>query len=169
MNTLLTNTDIKKYLGKDCKIISYRQLNDISNFDQFMSNILFLIILYEHKKNVGHWCVIIKDDVQKIFEFFDPYGTQPDKQLLDLPIRIRNSLGQDYPTLAAHLYNSNRQIVYNSHKLQQLKIGINTCGKWVLTRCMMYKLPINSYASLFKGDKDKQVQNLYNSIKKSFI
>ena len=171
----LSNFDIKKYLGNKALIINYKQLDDIDNLEKFMNykNINFLIILYEYEQNYGHWSCVIKNDIQNIFEFFDPYGTKPDVQLNEIPMRLRNQFGLEHPKVAILLYESNKPIVYNNYKLQQEKNGTNTCGKWVVIRCCTYLLPIETFALLFmqkrQSNNDKELQKIWNNFIRNFI
>ena len=153
----LSNFDIKKYLGNKALIINYKQLDDINNLEKFMNykNINFLIILYEYEQNYGHWSCIIKNDIQNIFEFFDPYGTKPDVQLKEIPMRLRNQFGLEHPKVAILLCES------------------NTCGKWVVIRCCTYLLPIETFALLFmqkrQSNNDKELQKIWNNFIRNFI
>lgn len=165
MNYAINEDDIKNYLGNQVKIIEYKQLKNVSDLESFMQ-VPFLFLLYEHKPNFGHWTCIIKNDIQYTFEFFDSYGTKPDLQLLDLPIRLRNSLGQESPELASLLFDSNRKIIYNSNKLQSENQKIQTCGKWCILRCSMFNIPVNTFADLFLHQRvmsDKVLQKLWIS------
>jgi len=164
MNYSLTELDIKKYLGNECRIINYKQLNDIRSLDTYMKPFKYLIILYTWKENYGHWTCVLKNDLTHTFEFFDSYGTKPDYQLMDVPIRIRNDLGMEYPQLASLLYKSPRQILYNEDKLQKFSPRINTCGKWVVLRCCMGNIPVETFAKLFEGKRhDSYLQQLWRN------
>ena len=171
MDHSISDDEIYKYLTRDkCKIVKYSQLSDIDNLENFLSDKLFLVILYEWKENYGHWTCIIKNDFTNTFEFFDSYGTKPDKQLFELDLRIRNNFGLDFPKVAILLYESNRTIIYNNFKLQSTKEGINTCGKWVIIRCCMYITPIETFAKIFTIQKnhDKYLQSIWLNFIKNY-
>lgn len=170
MNYSLTDKDIRKYLGKKCKIIKYEKLSSIDNLETYMNDIKFLVILYEWKPNYGHWCCIIKNNLANTFEFFDSYGTKPDQSLFDLPIRVRNNFGLDMPKVAILLMESKRTIIYNNYMLQSTKSKITTCGKWVVIRCLMIYLPIDTFAKIFidKKNTDKYLQLLWVNLSKYF-
>ena len=173
MNEALSTDDMTKYLGKLCKVIKYSQLIDVHNIDEFMKDVQFLVLLYETEPRFGHWTCLIRNDILDIFEFFDSYGTKPDLQLLDIPIRIRNALGQEYPLLATLLFKSRRKIHYNNHKLQKLDKNIATCGKWVIFRCLMCYLNVDLFVNMIenynKKDKelDKTIQKMWLELKKT--
>ena len=170
MNESLNHKQIQYYLGQLCKIIRYGELKDIDNLDTYMKDIKYLVILYEEEKHRGHWCCVIKDNVQNIFEFFDSYGTKPDEQLQDIPMVIRNNLNMEFPLLGQLMFESCRETVYNDHKLQKLSDKISTCGKWVILRCMMSELPIDAFAALFmhKYMSDKYCHEIYKLMTKHF-
>lgn len=174
LNYSLSNFDIKKYLGNKALIIAYKQLDDIDDLEKYMNykNINFLIILYEYEPNYGHWSCIIKNDIQNIFEFFDPYGTKPDYQLTDIPMKLRNQFGLEHPKVAILLFDSKRTVVYNNYKLQQMKDNVSTCGKWCVIRCCTYLLPIETFGLLFMqkrpSNNDKYLQMIWNNFTKNF-
>lgn len=156
INYSLSNAEIEKYLGDKCKIIVYEDLEKIKNIENYMSNILFLVILYQTEKDYGHWTVLIKNDLINAFSFFDSYGIKPDMQLLDMPMIIRNGLGQTFPHLSVLLFNSKRKIFYNHNKLQKLANNVSTCGKWVVLRCLMPFLEDDLFADFVQSINPKQ-------------
>ena len=88
MNYALTNFDIKNILGNDCLIIKYKELHNFNDLDKLMKNKKFIVILYEYKKNYGHWTCLLKQG--RTIEFFDPYGTEPDMEIMNFTNYIRN-------------------------------------------------------------------------------
>lgn len=152
----LTGKDMESYLGKFSKIIKYSELKDVKNIETYMKDFIWLVILYEQKENYGHWTVLIKNDLNNSFEFFDSYGTKPDLQLLDTPMIIRNSLDQNFPYLAVLLFESKRTIFYNHNKLQKLNLKVATCGKWVIVRCLMYLIDLDLFMNYIKRWNNKK-------------
>lgn len=167
MNYSLSEKDIQSYFGNQIKIIPYDALQGIENLDNYMENIIALVILYRYEQTYGHWTCLIKR-CNNTFEFFDPVGTKPDILLLDIPMRIRNALGQDYALLAPLLLDSSRSVEYNNEKLQKENDNIKTCGKWVVIRIMMRDLPLKTFQNMFMGPQsDKMIHNLYEDAKKN--
>lgn len=166
MNYSLSETDLRKYLGKDLVIKKYSDLANINNIDTYMADKDFIVILYRSTSNYGHWTCLLKHDKFNSYEFFDSYGIQPDRQLISMPLRIRNAFGQESPILAALLLDSDRKIEYNNFKLQKLDDKIATCGKWVTMRCLMNELPIEVFGKLFsKNEKpaDSHLEYIWKS------
>ena len=76
----LSDSDIRAILGENTKIIKYSELSSYRDLDDLLPNLLdYIIILYEDSPNAGHWTALLK--YNNIFEFFDPYGLIPDKEL----------------------------------------------------------------------------------------
>ena len=52
----LSDSDIRKILGHDTKIIKYSELSQFTDLDQLLPNPLdYCIILYEDDIDRGHW------------------------------------------------------------------------------------------------------------------
>ena len=87
----LSDSDIRAILGENTKIIKYSELSGYKDLDDLRPNLLdSVIILYEHSESVGHWVALLK--YNNIFEFFDPYGLIPDKELAWVSLKTRQSL-----------------------------------------------------------------------------
>lgn len=172
MNESLSGKDIMNMLGSECKILRYSNLKNINSLDDFMKMYRYVIVLYEWKKDYGHWTALIKlQDGSNRIEFFDSYGTKPDLMLKKLPIRIRNNFGMDLPEILRLLTTSNHKIEYSPYKLQSTNPNIRTCGKWCVIRCLFDHLNNDNFYLLFKNrkNKDKLVSKLYKQIKLKFV
>lgn len=168
MNYSLSETDLRKYLGKNLTIKRYSDLVNIKDIDQYMADKPFIIILYRSHESYGHWTCLLKHDKFNSYEFFDSYGIKPDRQLISMPLRIRNAFGQESPILAALLFDSKRNIEYNNFRLQKVDDKIATCGKWVTMRCLMNEIPIEVFGQLFSNNK-KPADRYLESLWKTFV
>ena len=106
------------------------------------------VILYNTKKNYGHWCCLINHGNR--FEFFDSYGIKPDYELGQIDEEVREELGENEPYLSKLLKLSGKPIEYNAIRLQKYKNGVNTCGKHCVVRIMAKKIPIDEYGKILK-------------------
>ena len=171
MDKSLSNLEIQAVLGSKCVIMSYKNINKINNIDKFFKRNKYLIILYEWKKNYGHWTCILKQG--KTLEFFDSYGTQPDMELKDFSKYTRNQYGMEFPLVAKLLMDSNKEIHYNNYKLQSQKQGVNTCGRWCIYRCLNDHLNIDQFVHKliyrYKIKPDKLIVQATNRLLKSKV
>lgn len=145
----LSNDEISKMLDGKVKILTYPELSKYKNIDQLLSPHGCAIILYQTKKNFGHWVAIIKQG-RNIIEHFDSYGIRPDNELKFTKANMRRELGQDYPHLTYLLYHSPYQLSFNQYRLQKMQKKISTCGRWSLSRCILKDIPLDQFVKLFK-------------------
>jgi hypothetical protein len=166
----LSDTDIRKVLGKDCKIIRYGDLDEYQTLEQLLpKSVDYLVLLYEARKYRGHWVGILRYDDE--FEFFDPYGLKPDKELLWTPPKLRHMLDQAEPYLTVLINRSDKDTVYNAVKYQEMNSKVNTCGSHVCHRIyrMLYNhMNLQEYFDFMKATKDKTGQD-YDEIVATWI
>jgi arsenate reductase-like glutaredoxin family protein len=171
---MITSVDIDRYLNEgSTKIIKYSELGKYYN--DTVEELLphdkdYRIILIEQNYNSGHWVCIMR--YGKTIEWFDSYGIKPPNELNFISTIKNKMLGQSKRTLTDLLGDAHSrgwEVVYNKKKLQKLKAGINTCGRWVLLRItmmkdMMFNLPdfLEFVEKNFEGGsltKDEMVAN----------
>ena len=76
----LSDEDIRRILGGSCKILKCGALSNYGTFDGMLPDLVdYAMVFYEEKENSGHWIGLLK--YNSLFEFFDPYGLIPDKEL----------------------------------------------------------------------------------------
>ena len=140
----LSDTDIRKILGRDIKIITYPELGRMSSINQAFDKKGRCIMLYlTEDDTTGHWvCMLNKGN--KI-EFFDPYGEAPEKALDTVPDENREALGEDEPLLTRLLKSSGKEVYYNTHSFQKDKQDVNTCGRHAVVRCLYAPFPLERY------------------------
>ncbi len=92
----LSDEDIRDILGPNCKITKYSGLGEYSDLDDLLPKLKdYAIILYEEDENIGHSVGLLKYD--NLFEFFDPYGLMPAKELKWVNLKTRRSLSEATP------------------------------------------------------------------------
>ena len=152
MNTVhepLNPLQVQEIAQQPITTIKYEQIDDYNTLEDLFQGKKCLLLLYETNLNVGHWvCLLSKP---KEVEFFDPYGIEPDNQLIFTNLKFRKENDMDFPYLSSLLLKDPREIVYNNKRLQLMNEYIETCGYWCGYRMNRYKLSIDEFTDLFKG------------------
>ncbi len=168
INRALTDDDIRDILGSDCKIMKYSGLAEYIDLDDLLPKLKdYAIILYEEDENIGHWVGLLKYD--NLYEFFDPYGLMPDKQLKWVNLKTRRSLNEATPYLSYML--KQERFIYNHIKYQDLDNFVLTCGSHTVHR--IYRLLTNNmwlddYYKFMKELKEESKFN-YDLIVSTFV
>ena len=143
---MISSDDFIRFLddvGND-KILKYSELKNYNTMDELLPNEKdYKIILTESEINSGHWCCILK--YNNTIEWFDSYGVKPDGELNFISAGMRKILGEDkhYLSKLIKTIKSPDKFIYNKKKLQVLKDGINTCGRWSILRLILFKQGYN--------------------------
>jgi hypothetical protein len=145
----LSNTDIKKCMGKDCKLIVYNDLENCNNIRKMLGKDKSLIILIETKPYWGHWICVFERN-RDTLEHFDSLGYPVDGELSFVPNEMKKG-----PLLSNAISGAGyKKVIYNLERLQ--KDGkANTCGKWVVNRLKMRDRTLPEFIKLFKSEKGK--------------
>lgn len=141
MAKMMSDLDFKRNFGEDVPIIKYSELENYNNINDLLPKKGdFVIILTETKKNEGHWCCMMRG--KDSFEWFDSYGEHPTGELNFIPIFVKKMLNQNSYQLIRLLKTipKDMKLEYNSNKLQVLKDGINTCGRWCIARIHCFRM-----------------------------
>jgi hypothetical protein len=133
MQRLLSNSDIEPYVGR---VLVYEELRDLSA--QELLDMLPVAILYQQTKNTGHWTALLK--TPDGITFFDSYGYIVDSEFKELEYKQPHYLAE----LLVELSNI-VQINYNQYRFQEMKEGVNTCGRWVLLRIWLADMTTDQF------------------------
>ena len=146
MNYSLSGQDIMKLMKDKTKIISYKEINKFKSIDELLYPFNSVFILYESKKNSGHWTVLFKLHKKEI-EFFDSYGLNIDDELKFINKEFRKNSNQLKTLLTRLLLKDfNKYIIhYNNYQFQKFNSNIATCGRWCIFRLLNKKLYINEF------------------------
>ena len=145
----LSSNEISNALGGECKIIRYTKISQYKDIDSFLGPNGCAVILFETGKDFGHWICLFKYPDNKTIEFFDPYGYKPEDEKEFMPREYHGA----YNYISRMLYNSPYEVEYNDYPFQQDKEGINTCGRWTISRLLLRDIDINRFIKLFKKSK----------------
>ena len=150
-NVALSDQDVLNLVDGKANIIVYPDLNQYSSLDQILEPYGACFLLYEVKKNYGHWCCLFKtlDEQGPLIEFFDSYGGFPDSQREFIPYHFRMESGQAIPFLSYLMLESPYELSYNQYRFQKLKDNIKSCGRWCALRILLRNLPLERFKELF--------------------
>ncbi len=130
INRPLSDEDIRDILGPDSKIMKYSGLAEYSDLDDLLPKLKdYAIILYEEDENSGHWVGLLKCDT--LYEFFDPYGLMPDKELAWVNLKTRRTLNEATPYLS-NMLKQERCIYNHTHT----RTWTASCRHVAHTRCI---------------------------------
>lgn len=143
----LSDSDIRKILGRGIKIITYPQLNEMSNIREAFDSKGRCILLYlTQSPTSGHWvCLLNKKDS---IEYFDPYGEPPEKPLEMVSEENKEAWGESQPILTHLLKSSGKPVFYNKHPFQKDKADVNTCGRHSVVRCLYAPNTLEEYKAV---------------------
>lgn len=139
----LSEKDIRKVL-KSVPFVPYPKLENVEDITQLLNKSKCFVLFFEEDKEggtiSGHYeCVFMEDN--KTIVFFDSYGLQPDqcKKWLSKNNLMKLKETPDYLSNLLNKASDDGYVVkYSPYKYQQMKSGINTCGRFVTCR-LLYK------------------------------
>ena len=168
--TPLSDSDMTRILGKDCKILEYKDLLKYKNINEILTKDNdYFILLYELQASSGHWTCVLK--YNNLLEFFDSYGLQADKELAWISKPARAKLHENFPILSTLINNSNMKVIHNLTRFQQFKRNMSTCGDHVVHRIYRFihnKLDLDDYTRYMNHLKKEYHLN-YDEIVSEFV
>lgn len=147
-NIALSNTDIFKILGGNAKLVLYPNLIKYKSIDDVLGG-KPVILLFEAKKNYGHWTALWKKG--NTIYFFNPYGGYPDDGLKYIPEHFAKLNNENVPYLSILLYNSPYKLNYNEYQYQRHDPDIKTCGRHVAVRLLFKSMSDSQYHKFIKN------------------
>jgi len=165
----LSDSDIRKILGDDIKIITYPMLGNMSSIDEaFDSKGRSVMLVPNVSPTMGHWVAMINrgDSI----EFFDPYGDAPEEQKDGISPSKLEALDIAQPFLTKLLRASGKPVYYNTKAFQSSSRNVATCGRHSISRLLYAPYSIDKYDACIKNSglsPDNFVAGLtYNALKK---
>lgn len=106
-----------------------------------------IIVLYEIKKDFGHWVLIFRSP--EGIEHFDSYGYAPDDEFSFIPSSYKTPMsGQDNKYLL-NILSKRDDVNYNQYQFQD-DGPIATCGRWAILRYLFRDLTIDQFYNTIK-------------------
>jgi len=162
----LSDNEIQKYLPS-AKIVLYNELKEYDNIEQLLPrDKSYFIVLYQDSENSGHWCCCLRQ--KNLISFFDPYGLAPDTELNWVKHGVRNSLGITDRFLTRMFDKTKLRVEYSDEDYQELKSGVNTCGRHVVFRIKNINKTLMQYHKLIK-DECKKLKTDYDGVVAHYI
>ncbi len=145
----LSDKHIFNILGGKNNLVLYPDLIKYSSIDEVLGPNGMCVLLFEAKKNYGHWCCLWKLDENTV-SFFNSYGGFPDDSLKFIPEHFAEISNQNYPYLSILLDKSPYELTYNERQYQKKGKGINTCGRHCSVRLICRHMDDDQYNEFIK-------------------
>ena len=158
MSKSLSDEEIYKYFDNKINIVKFSDIKKMKSLKELLGPYKKCVILFEFKKDYGHWCSLIEckpKNNKKFILFTDPYGLIPENELNYVPKSFEHLSDQERGSLLNFLYNQPIPVHYSQFRLQQLKYSVNTCGRYAILRC--------SYPTIDENDFDKLLRATENT------
>jgi hypothetical protein len=141
ITSYITDNDIERFFGKEASkyILLYSDLSRYKSINQLLPKKKdFKIILIEEKQLQGHWIAILRYD--QTIEVFNSYGTKPSSELNLLSKHQKEALNENVKWLNLLLNKAipKFNVIYNTKRFQKVDPNVNTCGRFVLLRILMF-------------------------------
>jgi hypothetical protein len=141
ITSYITDNDIERFFGKEASkyILLYSDLSRYKSINQLLPKKKdFKIILIEEKQLQGHWIAILRYD--QTIEVFNSYGTKPSSELNLLSKHQKEALNENVKWLNLLLNKAipKFKVIYNTKRFQKVDPNVNTCGRFVLLRILMF-------------------------------
>lgn len=150
----LTGSNIELTTNGKCPVHLYKDLLKFNSIQEILGKYNKCIVLFPVKSSEsGHWCALIYHQDINTLEWFDPYGFSWDQELK----YSEDTKWTKYNIIAMLMKKAQDQglkTMFNPYRFQQLKTGINTCGKHSSIRCRFSYLKIEDYAKLMLHQKE---------------
>ena len=154
----LTDSDLRKLLGRDIPITLYNDLEGKS-LGQIVDHSGRGIVLFVQKENStmveGHWLAVCRMDDGVLI--FDPYGGRQDPWFLNRTFvteRALDALDQEAPLLSSMVKASGLRPLFTGKRLQAMKEGIETCGRHCVVRLWNRHLSSAAYEKWLERQDD---------------
>ena len=150
----LSGADIHRITDGKAHIMDYEELENYSSIYDVLEEHGAVVILYETKKNFGHWVCMFWTG-ENTLEFFDPYGLKMDDELKVEPefnMRLHNGVLTPHLTMLIDLCRDCK-VVSNTTRLQKVLEHTNTCGRWVALRIRFREVSLNKFIQLMTNNK----------------
>lgn len=157
----LSDVDIMTATDNEVVIINYDDITKYRSIDKLLGPFGFAVILYPtgllNGATFGHWCCIFKTEMR--LEYFDSYGKIIDSMIVQKVKRHLTKL----------MIRSSYNLTYNEHQFQARREGINTCGRWVISRWLDRDLSLSQFKNVFRPYKKYSKDEMVCALTRRFI
>lgn len=153
-NIALTDKHIFDLLKGQNNLVLYPNLINYRNIDEVLGPNGMCVLLFEAKKNYGHWCCLWKLNNNTV-SFFNSYGGYPDDTLEYIPEHFAMMNNEDVPYLSMLLDESPYKLTYNETAYQKKGSDMRTCGRHCVVRLFNRNKTDKQYYKYVKGFCDR--------------
>ena len=147
MDIPLSPEDVQKICGFPIDVFIYSEFKNLKSAEEIFKYSNFVLILYETKERMGHYCCLINNP--EIIYFFDSYGIYLDKELMAISENFKKSHNMDKCYLSHLLVHSKKPIDINDFQFQSFENKSQTCGRHCAFRLLNHKFSNDQYAKIF--------------------
>jgi len=150
----MSDSDIRKTLGKNIRIVTYPDLVNYTSIDDLLSVNDCCVILVETQLRSGHWICVLK--YGNTVENFDSYGFAPDAEMSIISVETRKALKENEKYLSHLLDACDYNVVYNKKDFQKWDCTVATCGRFVCTRLLNRHLTLPAFTKMITSECSKR-------------
>jgi len=136
IESIALSVDDIRAMNPNTNVILYKELQNVKNIRDVMKDGTVIILMQIERSGapvVGHWVAIL--DKGDHIEHFDSYGFDIDEEL-----KITNETERGLPQILA-----NEKVITSTKQLQMRREGVNTCGRWAITRTLLKNLSLEKF------------------------
>jgi hypothetical protein len=165
----LSDYDISMFFRGEINIIAFKNLKEFKSIDDVLGKYERCIILIEGNES-NHWVMIQKIRIKNrkpYILFWDSYGLIPENEFNYIPKSFTLMSGQEKGSLIKLLINQPLPVHYSQYRLQQLKDGVNTCGRWCCIKALYPNITEDRFDKLMRATDytpDELITLLYEDI-----
>jgi len=136
MNKMFSPTDIRSNVG-NVKIVKFDTLIGYNTIEELLPKqkdccVIFWETTSEYE---GHWTALCR--LNQTYIYFDAYGNSVDQDFSYIPKSLKKQLDIKYDYLKTLLHG--KHVITNHVAFQQMKNGVNTCGRFVSMFLYVFK------------------------------
>jgi len=136
VDKMLTPSDIRHLVG-NVRLIKFDTLIGYESIEDLLPKPRDCCVIFWEieSANVGHYTALCRDKDSYIF--FDSYGNSEQQDFSYIPMTLRRQLDIKYDYLKELL--KGKKVISNHIDFQQMKEGINSCGRYVSAFLYVFK------------------------------
>ena len=138
----LSSVDITNYMGGDCSIMKYEELDKYNNLRDIFWHSRYVFLLYPITETFGHWVLVTLNGNN--VEIYDSFGIQIDDEYKHGTRKMPRYLSElmiKSPSNIKLSYNSVKQQAWNT----------NYCGYYCICRAFNLNMKLDKYNSMLKN------------------
>ena len=151
----LSDDDIQLITRGECPLVDFSNLRGVNDLmEAFTEQDCFILFYGTESADKGHFSTVLLHRDTKVLEHWDSYGYTLEKlyQISDWE-RKTNKFNIILDLSNSMCVKYGLQFQENRTKLQKLRDGVNTCGRWCCVRSIFRELSMSQFNSLFNEER----------------